>query len=205
MKRFASPPKFLGSDIAVSTTSSGARVAIDPSTGQTVDVVLANAKDLATLHFADLQEGVYVVGSGSTGVAATMMTFGAVYFSVLAAASMMYRVAPSGFAPAGWKRPVLASGAVQTYVPVENVMKTPQFWMGFTMLGCLATSGLAGWVENFSVEEHPLLLLTCFLFSSCKCGQDLDAGHFSSWFASSCNGRLCEWICDVPFHCQLVR
>lgn len=33
---------------------------------------------------------------------------------------------------------------LNSYVPIENVMKTPQFWMGFTMLGCLATSGLAG-------------------------------------------------------------
>lgn len=86
----------------------GARFAIDPSSGESVNVVMANASDLATLHFSNLQEGWYVVGtgnrgsvfvfcrllmcnvwSGSTGVASTMLTFGAVYFSVLTIASMM--------------------------------------------------------------------------------------------------------------------
>lgn len=79
-------------------------MAIDPSTGETVSVVVANASDLATLHFANLQEGAYVVGTGnkkkkensgcihlyagSTGVAATMLAFGAVYFVVMTGASL---------------------------------------------------------------------------------------------------------------------
>jgi hypothetical protein len=144
MKRFARVPEYLGPvDSLHLSTHQGARYATHPLTGENVNVVIANASDLATSHFKGLAEGVYVVGSGSTGVAETLMTFGATYFVVMAAASLFYRSAPASFAPAGWKRPVAAAGAVQTYVPIDNVMKTPQFWMAFTMLGCLATAGLA--------------------------------------------------------------
>ncbi len=144
MKRFARPPEYLGPVDALSvSTHEGARYATHPVTGENVNVVVANAHDMAHSLFPNLPEGVYAVGTGSTGIAETLATFGAVYFIVMATSALSYRSAPANFAPAGWKRPVQAAGAVQTYVPIDNVMKTPQFWMAFTMLGCLATAGLA--------------------------------------------------------------
>lgn len=57
----------------------------------------------------------------------------------------------------------------ERYVPVENVMKTPQFWMAFTMLGCLATSGLAGAILT------PKQIFAHFFFVSGECGKNSHA------------------------------
>ena len=143
MKRFAEPPTYLGSQDSLHVITHVGSKYVENDHGDNVPVVVAYASDIANSPFPDLLEGVYVVGSGSTGVAETLGIFGGLYFLSMGAAALSYRSAPKGFAPLGWSPKVASAGAVERYVPIDNVMKTPQFWLCFTILGSLATSGLA--------------------------------------------------------------
>ena len=68
MKKFAVLPEYLGpvKDFAINTVDGNMFVDIN---GKAVQVVEALASDIAKLPYESLQEGLYVVGSGSTGAA----------------------------------------------------------------------------------------------------------------------------------------
>ena len=62
------------------------------------EVVVASVADVSRVH-ASLQEGVYLVGSGNTGAAATFSTLGLVCkLVVMMVAAFSYRVPAEGLA-----------------------------------------------------------------------------------------------------------
>ncbi len=50
-------------------------------------------------------EGVYVVGTGRTGVAETFFVLGAAYLVVMLMAAFSYRIPAPGWKPDGWTPP----------------------------------------------------------------------------------------------------
>lgn len=144
MKYFSVAPKFLGSQANVNLLAEDGRRFALMADGSRVECVLASAADLGRASFAHLPEGVYAIGTGSSGVGETLAVFGAAYLGVMATAALAYRMAPVGFTPAGWTRPAAAAaGGVRTYVHIDTLMKTPQFWMIFTSFAGIASAGLA--------------------------------------------------------------
>jgi hypothetical protein len=66
MKKFAVLPEYLGRTGEVATKVIDGRMFADVN-GKLIEVVQAGSAELAKLPFSSLQEGLYVVGSGSTG------------------------------------------------------------------------------------------------------------------------------------------
>ena len=114
--------------MATRTLEDGRRVVEDAS-GGTIDVVVANASDIAASGMPSLAEGVYVVGTGGTGAVETFLTLGGVYSATILAAAFAYRVPRAGWAPEGWSPPApkaeeqtacISSTAMANGVPHEN-------------------------------------------------------------------------------------
>lgn len=94
-------------EIKTFTTETGARVA--EVGGEIKEIVIATAADITKLGLdattMNLQEGVYLVGTGSTGASETFVTLGCTYFSTMLLASFLYRVPKDGWIPDGWEPP----------------------------------------------------------------------------------------------------
>eukprot|EP01043_Picozoa_sp_COSAG02_P088185 COSAG02_NODE_25339_length_661_cov_1.281139_1_plen_200_part_10 len=123
---YSKAPIRLGSieDLRV-VTEGGVRMA-DIGGGQMGEVVVATSADVAA--GSALEAGVYVVGTGDTGVAATFVTVGLLYGSIMAAAASQHRVAPEGYLPPGYTPPQEEVEAAKKFVHIDDSLKTPQFW-----------------------------------------------------------------------------
>ena len=101
MQAFYQPPIYVGSaaEMQVNTDDSGRRFATHD--GARREVVELSAAEAAKLP-PGTRPGVYLVGTGDTGVAKTFLVLGAVYFVVMLAAALSYRLPAPGWQPAGW-------------------------------------------------------------------------------------------------------
>ena len=63
--------------------------------GRLQEVVIATAAEAAAMPIPGL-EGVYVVGTGSTGAAQAFITLGSAYFAMIMAGAFAYRVPKEG-------------------------------------------------------------------------------------------------------------
>jgi hypothetical protein len=68
------------------------------------EVVVAGAADVRGMTVPG-PEGVYVVGTGATGIAETFIAIGAIYLVVMLLAAFSYRLPAPGWKPAGWEPP----------------------------------------------------------------------------------------------------
>ncbi|EGD72799.1 hypothetical protein PTSG_04526 [Salpingoeca rosetta] len=148
IKVFQEKPTYIGSLSEVDVITSNGRKLADVS-GVMEEVVVATDKIIYRLPFSDLAEGVYLAGTGSTGVTQTLVTLGAVYASVLLGASLIYRLPPANFAPVtASKDGKVASGptpkgpVTKGNVHINDVMKTPQFWQIWLSFGAVASTGM---------------------------------------------------------------
>ena len=106
----------------------------DPSA--TTRDLAANCPAGLTPELLALQEGVYLVGSGSSGVAATFLTLGALYTSVIMLSAFSLRVPAPGWSPnatANANHQVVPQTAdepdadpVEGDVHIDDAIKTPQ-------------------------------------------------------------------------------
>lgn len=137
-------PQYLGPVDQVSLVTEGGR-RLAQVAGQLREVVVVGSGDVASMMQAG-PEGVYVVGTGSTGVAATFFTLGIAYFLVMLAASFSYRVPAEGWTPEGWTPPDegLASKKMITrfHVDIDQALKTPQFYLLWIVLCFNVTAGI---------------------------------------------------------------
>ena len=76
--------------------------------GELREVVVVGANDVASMIEAGPQ-GVYLVGTGDTGVAGTFAVLGIAYFLVMVLASFSYRLPAPGWLPEGWTPPAETS------------------------------------------------------------------------------------------------
>jgi hypothetical protein len=112
--------------------------------GVATEVVVAGAADVRNMIVTG-PEGVYVVGSGNTGVAETFLALGVIYLVVMLLAAFSYRIPAPGWAPAGWvppaesKRQHLIS---DNDVDIDQALKTPQFYQLWIVLCFNVTAGI---------------------------------------------------------------
>jgi MFS family permease len=83
--------------------------------------------------------------NGIPGVAKTMIAMGVIYFIVMTAGALGFRVSPEGWRPEGWTPP--ASAKANAMITGANVLldkawKTPQFWLIWGVLGLNVTAGI---------------------------------------------------------------
>ncbi len=141
---FYKAPDYLGPAIELNLTTDGGRRFTEVG-GRLVEVVVVGANDLAQMVRPG-PEGVYVVGTGSVGVAETFFVLGAVYFVVMVAAAFSYRLPADGWLPAGWTPPSAKETAHKMIshgnVTVDNAMATPQFYLLWVLLCFNVTAGI---------------------------------------------------------------
>ncbi|MBB4301344.1 MFS family permease [Rhodobium orientis] len=138
---YAKAPEYLGARDAIDTVVEGGRVFATTAAGK-VEVVIASAQQAANLPGGG-EAGVYAVGTGNTGAAATFLTLGIVYFIVMVIAAFSYRVPAEGWKPEGWQPSPVASGMItHKNVHIDQALKTPQFWQLWIMLCFNVTAGI---------------------------------------------------------------
>ncbi|MBV9914594.1 MAG: OFA family MFS transporter [Sinobacteraceae bacterium] len=82
---------------------------------------------------------------GGGGVASTLITMGVIYFIAMSLGAFGFRVAPSGWRPAGWEPPAATRGGMITgrHVHLNVAWRTPQFWLIWAVLCLNVTAGIA--------------------------------------------------------------
>ncbi|AFJ02618.1 Permeases of the major facilitator superfamily [Methylophaga frappieri] len=141
---FYEAPTYLGKATDLSLITENGRRFVE-SAGEKIEVVVTTAKDMAALPVPG-PEGVYVVGSGTTGAATVFLILGVVYFLVMTIAAFSFRVPPANWKPAGWnpdtaKKPG-KSLITQNHVHIDQALKTPQFYQLWIMLCFNVTAGI---------------------------------------------------------------
>ena len=83
------------------------------------------------------------IASGAA-VAKLFVTLGIVYFVVMMFGAWLVRVPPEGWTPAGWDPHTVEEKPLVTNANVSaaNSIKTPQFWLLWTVLFCNVTAGI---------------------------------------------------------------
>lgn len=141
---FYRAPDFLGSVDAVKLVTEGGRRLAEVG-GQMREVVVVGPGDVTSMIVEGAQ-GVYVVGTGSTGVAETFFVLGAAYLVVMLIAAFSYRVPADDWKPEGWEPPTEeASGAkmiTRHNVDIDQALKTPQFYLLWIVLCFNVTAGI---------------------------------------------------------------
>ena len=136
------------------------------SPGAAGQLVQATASDLARLPYPDLSPGLYLVGSGNTGLGASLAVVAALYSGLILTSALTIARPPPGYCPPGYTAPSSASSGLN--VPVENVLKTPQFWLLFSTATLLATGGMglmsvaSPLVQEVFTPSLPLLVTPAF-------------------------------------------
>jgi MFS family permease len=144
IRLFYRAPEYLGAESQVDlVTEAGRRFAAIG--GEMREVVLIGANDVANMIVPG-PEGVFLVGTGSVGVAQTFVVLGLIYFVVMIAAAFSYRLPAPGWTPAGWTPPDDAHRAQRMIsandVHVDRALKTPQFWQLWIVLCFNVTAGI---------------------------------------------------------------
>ena len=103
MQHFYQAPEYLGTVDQVSLVTEAGRGFVERA-GEQLEVVVIGANDIAGMMVRGA-EGVYVVGTGSVGVAQTFIVLGLLYFVIMLIAAFSYRIPAEGWMPAGWTPP----------------------------------------------------------------------------------------------------
>ena len=144
LETFYRQPQYLGTEKSVRPAlREGRPVVVRGTTEQ--PVVIISAKEAAALKPQALA-GVYLVGTGSTGVAETFVVLGIGYFLVMVLAAFSYRIPAAGWQPAGWTPPAASAvgrSLISAHtVGVNEALKTPQFWLLWIVLCFNVTAGI---------------------------------------------------------------
>ena len=145
IKYFHKLPEYLGpvNSLQLVTDETGRRFA--EIAGTMKEVVIIGANDVANMIVPG-EQGVYLVGSGSVGVAQTFFTIGAIYLVVMLCAAFAYRVPPDDWKPEGWELPEEGEhhGKMITlhHVHIDKALKTRQFYQLWVILCFNVTAGI---------------------------------------------------------------
>jgi MFS family permease len=144
IRLFHVPADYLGSvgSLDLLTDESGRRVV--EIAGAMKEVVIVGANDVSNMILAG-QEGVYLVGTGTVGVAQAFFSLGVIYFVIMMCAAFAYRVPAEGWKPEGWEPPSETSqhGMItQHHVHIDEALKTPQFYQLWVVLCFNVTAGI---------------------------------------------------------------
>lgn len=146
MKHFSKLPEYLGPADQFATTVKDGKIFADVN-GALVEVVQAGTSELAKLPYT-MSEGLYVVGSGSSGAAEALAVMGMAYFSVIMAAALsMKKPHPTYIENLAATMKVAnekkaAPVAMVPDVSASDAVKTPQFHLLGSTFFLLATGGM---------------------------------------------------------------
>ena len=140
---FYRAPQFLGLQTVNPVLKNGRLYAVTESGERPVTVL---SQDETARFSARTIPGVYVDGTGSTGVAETFIVLGIGYFLVVMIAALSYRIPAEDWRPAGWV-PVKADSAAghmisQGTVDANQALRTPQFYLLWIVLCFNVTAGI---------------------------------------------------------------
>jgi hypothetical protein len=130
-------PEYLGPSSEVKTFMQNGKLFSEAASDTAREVISVTAQDLSKLSY-DLSEGIYVVGSGSTGAGTALALCGGLYFALMMTSAFAMKLPHPSYKPAGFvpaQPPSASSGsstkAVSPQAAVANVtpdtlLKTPQ-------------------------------------------------------------------------------
>ena len=112
---------------------------------------------------------------------------GAAYFTAMFLSSLMIKRPPAGYLPTGYTPPAASAGgaALPGNVPVDNLLKTPQFWLLWSTATLLATGGMGlmsvakPMIQNVFTDAMPLLVTPAFA-----------SGYLMAMAAGNLGGRI---------------
>ena len=144
IRAFYRPAEYLGGlDQVTLVTEAGRRFA--DVAGELREVVVVSTGDVANMVVAG-PAGVYVVGTGTVGVAQAFFVIGLIYFVVMMVAAFSYRIPAPGWQPAGWTPPDEAHRAKKMIsandVHIDEALKTRQFYQLWIVLCFNVTAGI---------------------------------------------------------------
>ncbi len=144
IKIFYKAPDYLGTveSVSLTTDESGRRLA--EIAGNLQEVVIVGTNDIANMLVPG-DAGVYVVGTGTVGVAEAFFTLGAIYFVIMLCAAFGYRVPSKGWKPKEWEPPTEDTQhemISQHSVHIDEALKTPQFYQLWVVLCFNVTAGI---------------------------------------------------------------
>ena len=162
--RLCSLPTYLGPDLPVITEGGKQFAEVG---GHLREVVFATSGEILKLPYEGLAEGFYLVGSGNTGVAASLLTIGALYSGIIFSSSLIIRRPPAGWLPPGYSPPPSQAGGGAS-VHVDNLFKTPQFWLLFSTSTLLTMGGMGimsvakPMIQSVFADSMPALVTAAF-------------------------------------------
>ncbi len=145
LKVYYKAPEYLGSITEVNLiTRAGRRFA--EIGGEMKEVVVVGASEIGGGSISSGAEDVYLVGTGSVGVAETFFTLGIIYFAIMMIAAFSYRIPAPGWAPQGWPAPDESSSSRKMmttgHVDIDQALKTRQFYQLWVVLCFNVTAGI---------------------------------------------------------------
>ncbi len=144
IQRFYEAPEYLGTVDQLTLITQAGRRFVERA-GEQLEVVVIGANDVASMLVPG-PEGIYVVGTGSVGVAQTFLVLGALYFVVMLIAAFSYRVPAEGWQPEGFVAPTEDSeqrSMLTTHnVDIDEALKTPQFYQLWIVLCMNVSAGI---------------------------------------------------------------
>jgi len=144
IKTFYSAPEYLGTLTEVNLiTEAGRRFA--QFAGQLREVTVIGPNDVTNMIIPG-PEGVYLVNTGTVGIAQAFVVLGVIYFLVMMIAAFSYRLPAPGWKPEGWSPPDDAQRAKKMIsshdVDIDEALKTPQFYQLWIVLCFNVTAGI---------------------------------------------------------------
>ena len=189
MKRFFVAPDYLETLNVNVVTENGIRFV--ELAGEMKEVV-AQQPQLKLQLPGELSEGVYVVGTGSTGVVETLLVLGSLHLAAMMTGTLLQRVPCDGWKPEGWDGDDTAASVkmknddnTELAVPVQNAMKTPQFWLiwagvfGNAIAGVSVMACAKDIIGDVFATAFPAIITGAFM-----------SGYISSLSAANGGGRL---------------
>lgn len=101
---FYRAPTYLGSTESVELITKASRRYVMYQDSSPEEVVVLGINEAAKL-IVPAEPGVYLLGTGSSGAAATFITLGLIYLTIMGIAAFLYRVPPKGWVPENWGCP----------------------------------------------------------------------------------------------------
>jgi MFS family permease len=137
-------PTYVGTTAEVQLITEAGRRYVERD-GVRQEVVIVGPNDVATM-IEPGPEGIYLIGTGSVGVAETFFSLAAIYVVVMLGAAFLYRVPPPGWQPPGWTPPPEDDGhgrmITRHHVDIDEALKTPQFYQLWIVLCFNVTAGI---------------------------------------------------------------
>ena len=143
IRLFYRAPEYLGTQSQVELVTEAGRRFSEVG-GVLQEVVIVGSSEVRDMTLPG-PEGVYVVGSGATGVAEAFILIGLIYLTVMLIAAFSYRLPPQEWQPDGWQKPnedTRNKLITTANVDIDQALRTPQFYQLWIVLCLNVTAGI---------------------------------------------------------------